>query len=156
MDDDFVLASLVEEPKTPAPVPVVETLAPWPAKLPFDVAFGDPNEVLSERYKIPLEDIEQFFLNPVFRREVADYATVIREEGVTFQAKAKLQAEMYLEETHKIIVDDKVAPSVKLDAIKSMVKWAGYEVKAEPQAATGPSISITINRFSDDTPIKIN
>lgn len=135
MDDDFLLASLVEEPKTTALVPVVETLAPWPAKLPFDVAFGEPNEVLSERYQIPPEDLEQFFLNPVFRREVADYATVIREEGVTFQAKAKLQAEMYLEEIHTIITNPTVAPSVKLDAIKSMVKWAGYEPKPETAAA---------------------
>lgn len=147
MDDDCLLSSLVEEPKPvkDAPPPAVQPLSPWPVKLPFDVAFGEPNDVLCERYKLAPEELEQFFLNAVFRREVSDYATVIREEGVSFRAKAKLQAEMYLEDTHRIITNDNVAPSVKLDAIKSMVKWAGYEPKPEAtQSQAGQKTQLVI------------
>ena len=41
---------------------------------------------------------------------------------------------MYLENVHDIINSETAAPSVKLDAIKSIVKWAGYELKPEISA----------------------
>lgn len=128
---DDLLAGLdeVEEPSLiPSPY-----IGPWHPKLAFDVALGESNDILCAKYNLSLAALEALYLNPTFRREVSDQQMVIREEGITFKAKAKLQAEMYLENLHDIVVSEATAPSVKLDAIKSMVKWAGYEPKPEPQ-----------------------
>lgn len=133
---DDLLAGLDEgEEPTPEPSLVPSPyIGPWHPKLPFDVALGESDDVLCAKYDLTPFALASIYLNPTFRREVSDRQTVIREEGITFKAKAKLQAEMYLENLHDIVVSDSTAPSVKLDAIKSMVKWAGYEPKAEPQA----------------------
>lgn len=132
---DDLLAGLDEvEESTPEPSLVPSPLiGPWHSKLPFDVAFGESDDILCAKYNLSPAALEALYLNPAFRREVSDQQTIIREEGITFKAKAKLQAEMYLENLHDIVVSEATAASVKLDAIKSMVKWAGYEPKAEPQ-----------------------
>lgn len=152
---DLLEALFDDDEIAPTPVPAsvpAPLLAPWPKKLPFDVAFGESDDILCAKYNLSPAALEALYLNPVFRREVSDHQTVIRDEGITFKAKAKLQAEMYLENLHEIVVSQTAAPSVKLDAIKSMVKWAGYEPKPEAAsaAAGGPSITINISKFSDD------
>ena len=160
MSDNFelhdILAGLVETedetPSLPAPAPL---LAPWPAKLSFDVALGESSdEVLCSQYNISEPTLRAIYLNPLFRREVSEHQAQLREHGVTFRAKAKVHAEMYLENVHDIIISQSAAPSVKLDAIKSIVKWAGYEPKPDTTngSSGGPSVTININRFSDDTP----
>jgi hypothetical protein len=159
MNEELLTPDLLEalfDDDEPAPPPVQTPallLAPWPKKLPFDVAFGESDDILCAKYNLAPAALENLYLNPVFRREVADHQAVIRDEGITFKAKAKLQAEMYLENLHEIVVSQTAAPSVKLDAIKSMVKWAGYEPKPEAASTTagGPSITINISKFSDDT-----
>ena len=117
----------------------IQTLHPWPARLPFDVAMGDSPESLCDRYGLQPEALDIFFLNAAFRREVAAHGQQIRDEGITFKAKARLQAEMYLEELHDIVVDKTIAPATRLDAIKSVTKWAGYEPKPVPENASSGS-----------------
>ena len=60
--------------------------------------------------------------------------TAVRKNGVTFRAKARLQAEEYLAVVDRIVTNDLINPSTRLDAIKSMVKWG--ELEPTPQAAT--------------------
>ena len=130
MDDDFLLPAEYD-----APAPPSTTLHPWHARLPFDVAMGDDPTTLCERFSLDPRQLDMYLLNAAFRREVAAHQKQFREEGVTFRAKAKLQAEMYLEDLHDLVVDKTVAPATRLDAIKSVVKWAGLEPKVEKDAA---------------------
>ena len=129
---DDLLAGLaeVEEP-TPEPSLTPALIGPWPAKLSFDVAFGESDDVIRAKYNLSEPTLQSIYLNPTFRKEVSEKQAVLREEGITFKTKAKMQAEMYLENVHDIINSETAAPSVKLDAIKSIVKWAGYEPKPE-------------------------
>ena len=132
---DDLLAGLaeVEEP-TPEPSLTPALIGPWPAKLSFDVAFGESDDVIRAKYNLSEPALQSIYLNPTFRKEVSEKQAVLREEGITFKMKAKMQAEMYLENVHDIINSETAAPSVKLDAIKSIVKWAGYEPKPESSA----------------------
>lgn len=132
---DDLLAGLaeVEEP-TPEPSLAPALIGPWPAKLSFDVAFGESDDVIRAKYNLSEPALQSIYLNPTFRKEVSEKQAVLREEGITFKTKAKMQAEMYLENVHDIINSETAAPSVKLDAIKSIVKWAGYEPKPESSA----------------------
>lgn len=122
------LDALLKENQIIEALPVVK----WPPKLAFDMAMGESYDTLKTTYELSDLEFERIKLNPAFRREVAAHEAEIREHGVTFKTKAKIQAEMYLEALHDIIEDPLAPASVKLDAIKAVVKWAEYEPKPVP------------------------
>ena len=70
-------------------------------------------------------------------REVDTHRKTVVNEGITFRLKAKLQAETYLQNVDELIHDPDTSPAVRLDAIKSVVKWAQYE--GDDKAATDSS-----------------
>jgi hypothetical protein len=137
------------------PVPsflVPKTPAPWPNRLSFDVAMGTYDEKqLCDAYEITIEDFDRLRCYPPFRREVVEHKQNIKETGVTFKTKAKMQAEEYLDNLDALILGIDTPPSVKLAAIQSVVKWAGLEPKPETvtQQGGGPSVTINITRFSN-------
>lgn len=115
--------------------------SPWPSRLAFDFAMGEDPELLTARYEIGPTQWQYLLLNPAFMLEVEKHRRTIVEEGVTFRLKAKLQAEAYLEEIDTLVHDPETSPAVRLDAIKSMVKWSGYEptTKDSQAAPSGPT-----------------
>lgn len=125
----------------------LSNLSPWPPRLPFDLALGiDGIDILSQRYDLTRSEIEAFSLVPSFRMEVDKHLREIRENGVSFKEKAKVQAEEYLMKLHDIVVDPDAPASVRLDGIKSVVKWAGYEPKETKEGqAQQPQFNIQIN-----------
>lgn len=144
---EFDDASALPPSLIPTLVPArIDSPAPWNARLPFDVALGDTEDAICDRYNITPHELEHFFLIPAFRREVADHQRHIREEGVTFRQKAKVQAEMYLEVLDTIVNDPEISPATRLDAIKSVVKWGDLEPKVDKAAQSGlPQFNIQIN-----------
>lgn len=158
-DTDQFLSGIEVEPTEPEfPVmllptfsrelePAVSSPAPWHPRLTFDIALGDDAaEALQDRYNLTQEQLDAYYIIPAFRREVADHQKTIREEGITFRQKAKVQAEMYLENLDRIVNDVEVSAATRLDAIKSVVKWADLEPKVD-KAAQGnvPQFNIQIN-----------
>ena len=89
---DDLLAGLaeVEEP-TPEPSLAPALIGPWPAKLSFDVAFGESDDVIRAKYNLSEPTLQSIYLNPTFRKEVSEKQAVLREEGITFKTKAKMQ-----------------------------------------------------------------
>jgi len=124
-----------------------EAPSPWHARLPFDIALGDDQQVLCDRYNLTPLELEALYYVPAFRREVAGHSKSIREEGVTFRQKAKVQAEMYLEVLDDIVNNVDVSPATRLDAIKSVVKWGDLEPKESKAAGSAnmPQFNIQIN-----------
>ncbi len=143
MNDEFQI-DLPESDTTPPPVVTPVAKSSWPARLPFDVAMGESNEKLCELYDITMEVLNGYFLCQPFRREVSLHAKEIQEHGITFKAKARLQAEEYLLDLDAIVHAPDIPPSVRLEAIKSVVRWGGLEpapLKADPVS------SVTNNRI---------
>lgn len=138
-EGDAVVASLIPMVQPQAP-------SPWHARLPFDIALGEDQQLLCDRYNLSPSELETLYYVPAFRREIADHVKSIREDGVTFRQKAKVQAEMYLEVLHQIVTDEDVSPATRLDAIKSTVKWADLEPKIDKAAQSSmPQFNIQIN-----------
>jgi len=123
-----------------------EAPAPWHPRITFDIALGEDRQILCDRYNLQLDELETLYYIAAFRREIADHAKSIREEGVTFRQKAKVQAEMYLEVLDDIVNNADVSAATRLDAIKSVVKWGDLEPKVDKAAQTSmPQFNIQIN-----------
>lgn len=134
-----------------------ELLAPptptkWTMRLALDTAMAleldEPNGIrdLLARYNIDAVTYAQFSKDPVFIKHVDAYRAEIRDKGVTFKMKARVQAEELLATSWMLIHNPEVSPAVKADLIKSTVKWAGLEPKGmEVEAGGTGGVAITIN-----------
>jgi len=134
----------------------------WDERLPFDVALAmensgqSLNDVALE-YKITPQQLLEFCKDSVFSKKVTFYRDDIRENGITFRMKARMQAEELLMTSYTLIHDPAVSPAVKADLIKSTVKWAGLEPKANEEVQTqgGGGVSITINMGDSSAQLKM-
>jgi hypothetical protein len=105
----------------------INTPARWDAKLVFDLALEiDDLPTILERYGLEEADITRLLRVPAFRRELAGMVRDIRENGVSFTSKARLQAEDYLQIVDEMVYAPDTPASVKTDLIKTTAKWAGF------------------------------
>jgi hypothetical protein len=127
--------------------PFGSTAQPWPNRLAFDIALGDDPEEARLHYELSEDEFLRIIHHPAFRKEVADHARDIRENGISFKSKARLFAETYLAEVDEIVGNREIGATIRLDAIKSVVKWAGLEPQAtkNAEASTQPQFNIQIN-----------
>lgn len=122
----------------------------WSPRMAFDMAMGEEDaEVLRERYALDEEAFNRILAHPAFRKEVSSFMKEVRENGVTFKAKVRAQAEEYLEVVDEIVNNPLAGASLRLDAIKSVVKWAGLDGSGSGSAAgagaNSPQFNIQIN-----------
>lgn len=119
----------------------------WDPRFVLELAIGvDSLEDILDRYGIPPDRYSSLVELPAFRRELAATIRDVRENGATFKAKARVQAESYLEIVDELVYSEEVPAGVRLDAIKSLVKWGGLEPKEEKDAGLGgQSVNIQIN-----------
>lgn len=119
----------------------------WDPRLILDLAIGiDDLEVVLRNYNLSEKEFEALTALPAFKRELADTMRDVRDKGVTFTAKARVQAESYLETLDDLIYNVATPAGVKLDAIKSVVKWGALEPQENKDSAgVGQSVNIQIN-----------
>lgn len=125
-------------------------LGVWPASLPLEIALEiDDLDTILERHGLTWRDWEVLTEAPAFRADLARMRKEIRDNGLSFREKARVQAECYLKELHKIVMneDGDATASTRLDAIKSVVKWGNLEPKDDKggSGATGNQFNIQIN-----------
>ena len=130
---------------------IPEPMTDWPPRLAFDLALGEELDTLVTRYDLTHSQLHSLLLTPAFQKEVDKHKLDISENGVSFRLKAKLQAEDYLRDLDAIVHDPETPPAVRLDAIKSAVKWAGYEPKEPAQTGTTASTRMVIQWASGDS-----
>ena len=127
------------------------------AALALDLAVqSDTAENLCKKYDLTLRQFQSIISHPAFIKVVEDMQQEIGDRGVTFKMKAAVQADMYLEDLHKMIRDTMTPPNIRLGAIQSIVKWAGLEPKQT--AGTGETIApfkLTINMPSVSAPVVV-
>lgn len=120
----------------------------WDPRLILDLAVdvdGLPEILL--RYGLSIEEYNMLSETQAFRRELALAMREIRENGVSFSNKAKIQAESYLSIVDELVYSNETPASVRLEAIRSAVKWGKLEPKEDKAGDSGnqQTINVQIN-----------
>ena len=113
----------------------------------LDLAIGlEDLTVILPRYGLTEGEFNLLSETPVFRRELAMAMREARENGLPFANKAKFQAESYLEVLDELVYSAETPASVRLEAIRSTVKWARLEQPTGAEAqGNAPQINVSIN-----------
>ena len=146
---DLPAQSSPDQPVIFTPVPLKrEAVNRWDPRLILDLALGvEDLDTVLPRYNLTPDDYETLAHSPIFRRELALTIRDVRENGLPFKAKARVQAEAYLEVLDELVYSDGTPASTRLEAIKSTVAWGGLIPKEskEETGATGSTINVQIN-----------
>ena len=120
----------------------------YPPTLPIEIALRTaPLQDIKEAYGYSDEDWMNLKDDPVFLRDLKEAVEMVKEEGMSFKLKARLQADELLKTSWKLIhgAKEDVPASVKADLIKSTMRWAGYEQKTADALQGGTALNIQIN-----------
>jgi hypothetical protein len=120
----------------------------WPPTLPIEVALRTaPLADIRETYGYSQEEWVALKDNPQFLADLAAAVAMVKEEGVSFKLKARLQAEELLKTSWRLIhaPQDEVPSSVKADLIKATARWAGYDTKDNGAGGQANNLNIQIN-----------
>lgn len=116
----------------------------WSQRLVMDVALGTSTASILEVHNLQHHQFEQISMMPTFVMAVGDMRKNLEKEGATFKLKAGIQADLYLVEAHKMIVDPDMDPRVRTRLIEDMARWAGFDTPA-PVGGTGGGRGFEIN-----------
>lgn len=99
------------------------------------------------------ETFLQLAQNPLFKKQVNVYKKELEDNGVSFQLKAKIQAEEMLKRGWQIVHDSDTPPAVAVKQIENTVRWAGLDNKSTQDVqSAGSGFSITINIPNTNSP----
>lgn len=119
----------------------------WPPTLPIEIALKTaPMAEIRDAYGFSAEEWMALKDNPEFLADLAAAVAMVKEEGMSFKLKARLQAEELLKTSWRLIHApiDEVPSSVKADLIKATARWAGYDAK-DNGGGQANSLNIQIN-----------
>lgn len=120
----------------------------WPPTLPIEIALKTaPMNDIRDAYGYSQAEWIALKDNPEFLADLAAAVAMVKEEGMSFKLKARLQAEELLKTSWRLIHApiDEVPSSVKADLIKATARWAGYDAKDNGGGGSGNSLNIQIN-----------
>lgn len=114
-------------------------------RLAFELALRiDPPEEVFNRYGVDAEQAVTLLANPTFAKVLKAYADDVREHGLSFRNKARIQAEDLLVHSYEIATDAEQPASVRAELIKWTAKMADLEPKPKETAATGNGFNLQI------------
>jgi hypothetical protein len=118
----------------------------WSATLPIELALktATPQE-LREHYGYTQEEWQALRENPVFIAELASACEQMKQDGMSFKAKVRLQSEALLETSWCLIhaPASEVPAASKVKLMEATWRMAGYDNK--DQAGGMPGLAIQIN-----------
>lgn len=118
----------------------------WPATLPLEIALKTaPLKEIRDSYGITDEEWEVLKNNEQFRQAILKCQEDAKEEGYSFRAKAKMQAEELLKTSWRLIHDPDTPANVKADLIKFTTRVAGLEPSPKANLSDQPTFAININ-----------
>lgn len=121
----------------------------WPPTLPIEIALKTATlPQLQEEYGFNDAEWAALRYDPTFLADLTRAVEMVKEEGMSFKLKAKLQAEELLKRSWRLIHDTtgSTPPSVQADLIKATMRWAGYDDKStRGDAAQANALNIQIN-----------
>lgn len=84
--------------------------------------------------------------DPLVLKMMKEYKREMEEKGVSFQLKARIQAEEMLKRNWKLAHDPDTPPAVAAKVIENTVRWAGLEPKTTQNASNSANVpALTIN-----------
>jgi len=114
-------------------------------RLCFDLALGlDPKQEIFERYGYDESGMLDLARNPLFQRMLKAYVDDVAENGITYRAKVRVQAEALLADAFEIATDPEAPSAVRADLIKWHGKMADYEPRPNAPTAQGNGFSLQI------------
>jgi len=146
--DEETLPAILHEPTISAHSSSDYTpINKWDPRLLLDLSLSvESLQDILPRYNLTMEEYNVLMSHAVFRRELAVMTRDVQINGATFRAKAKIQAESYLTVVDDIVHDTEVPTGIRLDAIKSAVRWGDLEPKeAKNTENTAAQVNIQIN-----------
>jgi hypothetical protein len=118
-------------------------MTPWDTRLCFDVALGvDSLDEILARYALSAEQFQVWAKHPLFMRTVGEFQKHIRENGLSFRAKARMQAEDLLGVAYGLVQDKNTPASTRAD----LIKWIAKMGELEPTQAGAGADSAKITR----------
>ncbi len=90
-------------------------------------------------------EYDQIATNPQFQRYVDSYCAELRDNGFSFEAKARVLAEGSLPMLYHMAHDNDTPAAVRRQIVADLVEWGKLKPKNTDLAAAGPGFSITIN-----------
>jgi hypothetical protein len=129
------------------PSPVSAGVRPeWDARLVIDYVLGASKEAIMAEYNILDHHYERIVRDIGFMGKVAALKKELEKDGATFTLKAKLQAEVLLDESFRMAMNQDVDSRVRAKLIGDTVRWAGFDKTGMSADATGGfSININLN-----------
>jgi hypothetical protein len=119
----------------------------WASTLPIELALrtASPPE-LREHYGYTDEEWAALRENPVFIAELTAACDLVKQEGMSFKLKCRLQAEAMLETNWRMVhaPHSEVPANVKQRLMEATFRMAGYDSK-EGVAGVGNQLNIQIN-----------
>ena len=116
----------------------------WNPRIVIDFALGASKESILEEYDLMDHHYERIIRDIGFLGKVAALKKELEKDGATFTLKAKLQAEVLLDEAFKMAINEKVDDRVRAKLIGDTVRWAGFDKTGGMIDNTG-GFSVTIN-----------
>lgn len=122
----------------------------WPTTLPIELALktASPAE-LRDHYGYSDEEWAALRANPVFLAELAAACELVKQEGMSFKLKARLQSEALLETSWRLIhaPHSEVPAAVKSRLMEATWRMAGFDSKDTnaPGGSAGLAIQINFN-----------
>lgn len=129
------------------PSPVGAGVRPeWDARLVIDYVLGASKQSIMDEYQILDHHYERIIRDIGFMGKVAALKKELEKDGATFTLKAKLQAEVLLDESFKMAMNPDCDDRVRAKLIGDTVRWAGFDKTGMSADATGGfSININLN-----------
>lgn len=129
------------------PSPVAPVNRPeWDARLVIDFVLGASKESICEEYNLMPHHYDRITVDVGFMGKVAALKKELEKDGATFTLKAKLQAEVLLDEAFKMAMNRDIDDRVRAKLIGDTVRWAGFDKTGMSADATGGfSININLN-----------
>lgn len=131
--------------------PVGELARPeWSPRLVIDYVLGASKQSICEEYGLAAHHYDRIEMDPGFMGKVAALKKELEKDGATFTLKAKLQAEVLLDESFKMAMNSDTDDRVRAKLIGDTVRWAGFDKSGAAPDGTG-GFSITFN-FNGKSP----
>jgi hypothetical protein len=117
----------------------------------------EPIENVLAAEGMTVEAFARVLEDKMFQSAVKKYTKELTENGVSFQLKARIQAEELLKRQYILIHDPETPPAVAVKAIENTIRWAGLEPKGtqQQQNTPGTGFQIVFNLHGADNSPKI-
>lgn len=118
----------------------------YPPTVPVEVALQTaPDDQIREAYGYTPLQWSALKRSDQFKRDLKETRDMLRTEGMSFRAKARLQAEELLATSWRMIHDNAMPATVRADLLKFTVRAAGLEAKSQEGQTGVTPLQIQIN-----------